>query len=123
LALETFSATGQWRSFDAQAEEAIDASTELPGSGQVINGPIELRQALLQRPDQFVQALTTKLMLYALGRELEYFDMPQVREIVRNAEDDDYRFAALVTGIVNSDSFRMQAPPHTASNEVAARVD
>jgi hypothetical protein len=123
LALETFSATGQWRNFDAQAEEAIDASTELPGSGQVINGPIELRQALLQRPDQFVQALTTKLMLYALGRELEYFDMPQVREIVRNAEGDDYRFAALVSGIVNSDSFRMQALPHTSSNEMTARAD
>jgi hypothetical protein len=123
LALETFSATGQWRDFDQVAEEAIDASTELPGSGQAINGPVELREALLRRPDQFVQALTTKLMLYALGRELEYFDMPQVRAIVRDAEDDDYRFAAIVTGIVNSDSFRLQALPHAESNEVTARVD
>ena len=70
-----------------------------------------------------MQALTTKLMLYALGRELEYFDMPQVRAIVRNAEDDDYRFAALVTGIVNSDSFRLQALPHVESTEVTARAD
>jgi hypothetical protein len=107
LALENFSATGQWRDADAQAEEAIDATTVLPG-GQPIAGPIELRQALLRRPDQFVQALTTKLMMYALGRELEYFDMPQVRAVVRDAEDDDYRFAAIVAGIVNSAAFRMQ---------------
>jgi hypothetical protein len=79
----------------------------LPG-GQAVNGPIELREALLRRPDQFVQALTVKLMMYALGRELEYFDMPQVRAIVRNAANDDYRFAAVVAGIVNSDAFRLQ---------------
>jgi hypothetical protein len=116
LALETFSATGQWRDFDAQAEERIDAATVLPG-GQAINGPIELRQALLQRPDQFVQALTVKLMMYALGRELEYFDMPQVRAVVREAEGHDYRFAAIVTGIVSSDSFRMQAFPDVETDD------
>jgi hypothetical protein len=122
LALETFSATGEWRDFDEQAEEQIDARTELPG-GQAINGPVELRAALLERPDQFVQSLTTKLMMYAMGRELEYFDMPQVRAIVRNAEDDDYRFASIVTGIVLSDAFRMQALPHAETNEVTARAD
>jgi Protein of unknown function (DUF1592)/Protein of unknown function (DUF1588)/Protein of unknown function (DUF1585)/Protein of unknown function (DUF1587)/Protein of unknown function (DUF1595) len=121
LALENFSATGQWRDFDRVAEEEIDATTELPG-GQPISGPIELRQALLRRPDQFVQALTTKLMMYALGRELEYFDMPQVRAVVREAENDDYRFAAVVAGIVNSDSFRMQAFPHVETDEVTARA-
>ena len=78
-------------------------------------GPVELRQALLRRPDQFVQALTTKLMMYALGRELEYFDMPQVRAVVRAAEDDDYRFAAIVAGIVNE-----RRVPHAG---VAARRD
>jgi hypothetical protein len=122
LALETFSATGEWRDFDEQAQEQIDARTELPG-GQPINGPIELRAALLERPDQFVQSLTTKLMMYALGRELEYFDMPQVRAIVRRAEGDDYRFASIVTGIVLSDAFRMQALPHADTNEVTARAD
>jgi mono/diheme cytochrome c family protein len=121
LALETFSATGEWRDFDEQAQEQIDARTELPG-GQPINGPIELRAALLERPDQFVQSLTTKLMMYALGRELEYFDMPQVRAIVRGAERDDYRFARIVTGIVLSDAFRLQALPHAAQNEVTARA-
>ena len=81
-----------------------------------------LRQALLQRPDQFAQALTTKLMMYALGRELEYFDMPQVRAVVREAEREDYQFAAIVAGIVKSDSFRMQALPHAVTEEVTARA-
>jgi len=108
LALENFTATGQWRDFDWAADAPIDPSTELPG-GMSIAGPAELRQALLRRPDQFVRALTEKLMMYALGRELEYHDMPQVRSIVRAAGEDDYRFSKIVTGIVSSDAFRMQA--------------
>jgi hypothetical protein len=111
LALENFSATGQWRDFDSEAGESIDATTVLPGD-RAIDGPSALRAALLERPDQFVQALTQKLMMYALGRELEYFDMPQVRAVVRAAESDDYTFAAIVAGIVASDAFRMQAPAH-----------
>ena len=109
LALENFSTTGQWRDVDRQAAQPIDASTQLP-TGAPVNGPVELRQALLRNPDRFVQALTQKLMMYALGRELEYFDMPQVRAIVRDAANHDYKFATLVTGIVMSDAFRMQAP-------------
>jgi cytochrome c-type biogenesis protein CcmE len=63
---------------------------------------------LLAREDQFVQALTKKLMMYALGRELEYYDMPEVRAVVRAAEREDYRFSAIVAGIVQTDAFRMQ---------------
>jgi hypothetical protein len=114
LALENFSTTGQWRDVDRQADQPIDASTQLP-TGAPINGPVELRQALLRSPDQFVQAMTQKLMLYALGRELKYYDMPQVRAIVRDAASHDYKFATLVTGIVMSDAFRMQAPPEPKS--------
>jgi hypothetical protein len=121
LALENFSVTGGWRNFDTEAEEPIDATTEL-SSGQVLNGPVELRHVLLRQPDQFVQALTAKLMMYALGRELEYFDMPQVRAVVRAAEDDDYEFASIVTAIVLSEAFRMQASPHTETSEVTARA-
>jgi hypothetical protein len=121
LALENFSVTGQWRDVDPVAEEPIDATTEL-SSGQVVTGPVELRQVLLRTPDQFVQALTGKLMMYALGRELEYFDMPQVRAVVRGAARDDYRFASIVKGIVSSDAFRMQALPHTDTNELTARA-
>jgi len=108
LALENFTATGRWRDRDEQAGAPIDASTVLPG-GRAIDGPVELSAALLRREDQLVQALTEKLMMYALGRELEYFDMPAVRSIVRAAAAQDYRFSAIVAGIVRSDAFRTQA--------------
>ena len=68
--------------------------------------------------DQFAQALTEKLMMYALGRELEYFDMPQVRAIVRRAAKDDYRLSAIVAGVVTSDAFRMQARPEVAARRI-----
>jgi len=108
MPLENFTVTGQWRDSDWVADAPIDATTVLP-DGVPIDGPAELRRSLLRRPDQFVQALTEKLMMYALGREVEYHDMPQVRAIVRAAEQDDYRFSTIVTGIVSSDAFRMQA--------------
>ncbi len=82
--------------------------TVLP-DGRRIEGPADLRRSLLRRPDQFVQALTEKLMMYALGREIEHHDMPQVRAIVRAAAKNDYRFSSIVAGIVSSDAFRMQA--------------
>jgi mono/diheme cytochrome c family protein len=112
LALENFTVTGQWRDYDREADAPINAKTTLP-SGVLVADPVELREALLRRDDQFVQALTQKLMMYALGRELEYHDMPQVRAVVRAAAKDDYRLSAIVAGIVSSDAFRMQAPPHT----------
>jgi hypothetical protein len=89
----------------------------------VINGPEELRRALVGRPDhQFVQALTENLMTYALGRSLDYRDMPTVRRIVGRAAADDFRFKAIVMGVVTSDAFRMregdrhdEAPVRSAS--------
>ena len=72
-------------------------------------------QALFGGRDLFVRALTEKLMMYALGRELEYYDMPQVRAVVRRAAAQDYRLSAIVSGIVSSDAFRMQAPPPQAT--------
>lgn len=108
LTLENFTVTGQWRDVDWLADAPIDSSAVLP-DGRLIEGPVELRQSLLRRPDQFVQALTEKLMMYALGREIEYHDMPQVRTIVRAAAKDDYRFSSIVAGIASSDAFRMQA--------------
>jgi Uncharacterized protein involved in ubiquinone biosynthesis len=124
LALENFDVTGRWRDFDPQAEQPIDASTVLP-NGSFVNGPVELRQDLLRRPEQFVLAFTEKLLMYAVGREIEYHDMPQVRAIVRDAAKDDYRFSSIVMGIVRSDAFRMQAVPHgekPAGEQVAAVV-
>jgi hypothetical protein len=108
LALENFTVLGAWRTFDKDANADIDPSAELSG-GRPVDGPVALREALLARDDQFVQALTEKLMMYAIGRELEFYDMPQVRAIVRDAKRQDYRFSALVAGIVQSDAFRMQA--------------
>lgn len=107
LAMENFTVIGAWRDYDQAADAPIDATTELPG-GIPIAGPNELTAALLRREDQFVQAMTQKLLMYAIGRELEHFDMPQVREIVRAAKAEDYRFSALVRGIVRSEAFRMQ---------------
>ncbi len=108
LPLENFTVTGQWRDVDWFADAPIEPSTVLP-DGTALEGPAALRAALLRRPEQFVQALTEKLMMYALGRELEYHDMPQVRAIVRAAAQDDYRLSGIVTGIVSSNAFRMQA--------------
>jgi hypothetical protein len=122
LALENFTATGHWREQDKEADAPIDASAELSG-GRRIDGPVELTAALLERPDQFVQALTQKLMMYALGRELAYYDMPQVRAIVKAAERQDYRFSAIVAGIVRSDAFRRQAVTKDGNGEVQASVN
>lgn len=124
LALENFTVTGEWRDFDEEADAPIDARTELSG-GRPVEGPVALRAALLERDDQFVQALTEKLMMYAIGRELEYYDMPQVRAIVHDAAGDDYRFSALVKGIVTSDAFRLQAVPHAkdSAGQTVAHAD
>ncbi len=107
FALENFDAVGRWRRKDREAGDAIDASGVLV-DGTPVNGPVELREALLQRPDQFVQTLTEKLMTYGLGRSLEHTDMPTVRRIVRDAAKSDYRFSDLVWGIVDSTQFRMK---------------
>ena len=120
FALENYDVAGAWRNRDLDAGEAIDARGQL-ASGAHVDGPAELDQAILARPDQFVQALTEKLMVYALGRQLRYQDMPAVRAIVRNAAAVDYRFSALVRGIVDSDAFRRRRLPD-ASTEEGARV-
>jgi hypothetical protein len=108
LPLEHFTVTGQWRDVDWQANAPIDSKVKMP-DGKEIEAPADLRRALLSRPGQFAQALTQKLMMYALGREIEPADMPQVRAIARAAAKNDYRFSSLVAGIVSSDAFRMQA--------------
>ncbi len=108
LPLEHFTVTGQWRDVDWQANAPIDSKVTMP-DGTQIDSPADLRRVLLSRQGQFVQALTQKLMMYALGREIAPHDMPQVRAIVRDAAKNDYRFSSIVAGIVSSDAFRMQA--------------
>jgi hypothetical protein len=120
LALENFNAVGQFRANDPDTLTPIDTAGQLP-DGTAINGPDELRRTLVGRPDhQFVQALTENLMTYALGRSLDYRDMPTVRRIVRQAAADDYRFKSIVLGVISSDAFRKRegdpVPVTTASN-------
>jgi Protein of unknown function (DUF1592)/Protein of unknown function (DUF1588)/Protein of unknown function (DUF1585)/Protein of unknown function (DUF1595)/Protein of unknown function (DUF1587) len=110
LALENFDAVGVWRTKDRLAGDAIDASGELP-DGTKINGPNDLRKALVSNPDQFVQTLTEKLMTYALGRTVEWRDMPTVRKIVSDGAKDGYRFSSIVMGIIDSEQFQMRSVP------------
>lgn len=121
LALENFTVTGRWRDVDSEAEEPINARTIMPG-GIAIEGPVDLRLELTRRPAQFVQTITEKLMMYALSRELEYFDMPQVRSIVEQAAEGDYRLYGIIMGIVNSDAFRLQARLHETDTGILAVV-
>jgi mono/diheme cytochrome c family protein len=107
LAMENFDAIGRWRDIDTEAKAPIDAKTVLP-NGQRVDGPSELRRAIFGGRDLFVRSLTEKLMMYAVGRELEHFDLPQVRGVVRRAAAQDYRLSAIVMGIVSSEAFRMQ---------------
>jgi mono/diheme cytochrome c family protein len=118
LALENFDVTARWRTTDTAAKAPIDPTAEL-SSGAVLRGPVDLRRYLTSRPDQFPTTVTKRLMMYALNREIEYFDMPQVRQIVRNAAANDYTFASIVTGIVNSDAFRRQGPEEAHPKKVS----
>ena len=110
FALENFDAIGEWRAQDRWAGTPIDPSGVLI-DGTKVSGPADLRKALVKRGPQFVQTLTEKLMTYALGRSVEYYDMPTVRQIVRDAARENYRFSSLVMGIVKSAPFQMRKVP------------
>ncbi|HEX4997001.1 MAG TPA: DUF1592 domain-containing protein [Terriglobia bacterium] len=105
FSLENFDATGEWRVKDQSGP--IDASGVL-ASGRQVDGPITLRKAILEHPDQFVRTVTEKLMVYGLGRGLEYYDMPVVRGIVRDSAASNYRFSSLILNIVKSAPFQMK---------------
>ena len=107
LSLENFDAIGEWRDRDREAGDVIDASGQMV-TGLKLNGPDDVRAALMANPEQFVQTLTIKLLTFALGRTVEFSDMPAVRAIVRDAARQDYRFSALILGIVRSGPFQMK---------------
>jgi hypothetical protein len=106
LSLENFDAIGQWRTTDAG--RAIDASGVLL-DGTKVDGPRELREALMAKKAQFAAAVTEKLLTYALGRGLEYYDAPTVRAIDRAAAADGYRWSSLILAIVKSPPFQMRS--------------
>jgi len=103
LALENFDLIGRWR--EHEDGYPVDSRAEMV-DGTRLEGPADLRRALLARSDAFVTAITERLMTYALGRELEHYDKPVVRSIVRTAAKDDFSLHALVHAIVASDTFQ-----------------
>jgi hypothetical protein len=105
FAMENFDAIGKWR--DTEANAPIDVSGTLP-DGTKFKGVPELEKILLSRPEMFVNTVTEKLLTYALGRGVEYYDEPAVRSIMREAAANNYRWSALVLGIVNSAPFQMR---------------
>jgi hypothetical protein len=118
FSLDNFDAIGEWRSKEAGLP--IDASGQL-ADGTKINGVVDLRKALLAHPERFVGTMTEKLMTYALGRGLEDYDMPVVRSITRDAGKNDYRFSAIVMGIVKSTPFEMRRAREVETPPVTAR--
>ncbi|HEX5106840.1 MAG TPA: DUF1592 domain-containing protein [Vicinamibacterales bacterium] len=108
LALENFDAVGAWRTRDGGTlGSPVDASGELV-DGSRVDGVVALRQALVRQPDTFVHTMTEKLLTYAVGRSLGPADMPAIRSVVRDSRGRDYRFSALVLGIVKSVPFQMR---------------
>ena len=87
----------------------MDASGMLP-DGTKFSGPADFRNALLDRPELFVSTAAEKLLTYALGRGLEYYDAPAIRKIVRDAQQQDYRFSSILLGVVRSTPFQMRNP-------------
>lgn len=108
LALENYDVTGKWRIKDSGVP--VDASGELY-DGSRLEGPGDLRRALLEHEDAFITTFTENLMAYALGRRVEYFDMPRIRAIIRDAARHDYRLSSFVLGIATSPAFRMMEVP------------
>ena len=106
LSMENFDAIGRWRT-RTEAGAAVDSSGGLPG-GSTFEGVAGLRSALLGRRESFVNTVTEKLLTYALGRGVEYYDAPSVRAIARDAQSNDHRFSSLVLGIVKSRPFQMR---------------
>jgi hypothetical protein len=108
FALENFDAVGRWRT--TEEGQPVDASGGLP-DGSKFNGAAGLEAALLKRPELFVGTLTEKLLTFALGRGIESFDAPAIREVVRKGQTADYRFSALIEAIVTSTPFQMRNSP------------
>jgi hypothetical protein len=116
LALENFDPSGKWRIKDLGVP--VDP-TGVMYDGTTISGPADLREALLKHKDAILLSFTESLLTYALGRQVEYYDMPTVRAIVRDASKNGNRFSSYISGVVNSSAFRMARA--TAVETTAAR--
>jgi uncharacterized protein DUF1588/uncharacterized protein DUF1585 len=113
FSLENFDGVGEWRRNEAVGVP-VDASGQL-ADGTKVDGPVALRQALRKHPEQFARTMTEKMLTYALGRGLEYYDMPVVRAIARDAAAQNYKFSSIVTGIIKSAPFQMKRAQDNAA--------
>lgn len=120
FSLENFDTIATYRTMDRFTRTNIDTSGKLV-DGTAVNGPVDLRNALLKHPEQFAQTFTEKMMTYALGRGIEYFDMPAIRKIVRDAKPDNYKFSSIVMGIVKAPAFQSSMVEVTKSGEIAPK--
>jgi len=120
FSLENFDLIGKWRTMDGG--KAIDATSQLV-DGTPLNGPASLRQAILSRSDVFVRTMTEKLMTYAVGRGMKYYDMPAVRSITRDAARNDNRYSSIILGIVKSDPFQMKVKQAEVQAQVRAAAE
>ncbi len=121
LSMENYNAIGEWRVKDIDAGLPIDSTGKL-ADGTPVSGVAALRGYMLGRPDLFVQTLAENLLIYALGRPVEYYDMPLVRQLVRDASKQDYRFSALVLGIVKSQAFQYDRLPAEKKENITAQA-
>jgi hypothetical protein len=113
LSIENFDAIGRWRT-RSEGGTAVDSSGGLP-SGATFEGVSGLKRALLARPELFVTTVTQKLVTYGLGRGIEYYDLPSIRAITREARNNDYRFSSLILGVVKSTPFQSRMSGGNAS--------
>jgi hypothetical protein len=107
LALENFDAIGKWRTTYRDGLP-VDSSGQLP-DGTVLKGPAGLRDVMVGKDEEFVLNLIKKLLTYAAGRGIEYYDQPAVRQVAREAAPDDYRWSSIILGIVKSTPFQMRS--------------
>jgi len=121
FSLENFDTIGSYRSMDRFTRTKIDTSGKLV-DGTAVNGPSDLRNALLAHPEQFVQTFTEKMTMYALGRGIQYFDMPSIRKIVKDAKrDSNYKFSSIVMGIVAAPACQSSVVERPEPAQVAAK--
>jgi hypothetical protein len=118
FAMENFDAIGRWR--DQDAGNPIDPSGVFPG-GEKFDGMAGLKAALLSHPEEFVSTITEKLMMYGIGRNVQYYDRPAIRAIVKQAARNNYTFASLVLGVVESAPFQMRETPAATEEKTARR--
>ena len=118
FAMENFDAIGRWR--DRDAGNPIDASGVFPG-GEKFDGMAGLKASLLSHPEEFVSTITEKLMMYGIGRNVQYYDRPAIRAIIRQSARNNYTFASLVLGVVESAPFQMRETPAAGEPKTARR--